>query len=73
MPEIRKLTNREIAEAIRAKTGYLVNPQYVTSITAPCGGSDSVYYSAFTEYRKNVQFLCRVKRSGVVTVQTIYW
>ena len=69
----RELTKKEIAEAIRVKTGYIINPESVSSITAPCGGSDSVYYSAFTEHRKNVQFLCRVKRSGVVTVRTIYW
>ena len=69
----RKLTNNEIAEAIRVKTGYIINPESVASITAPCGKPDSIYYYAFADYNNNVQFLCRVKRSGVVVVKMITW
>ena len=69
----RELTKKEIAEAIRVKTGYIINPESVTSITAPCGGSDSLYYNASTDCNNKVQFLCRVKRPGVVVVKMITW
>ncbi len=69
----RKLTHKEIVEAIRVKTGYIINPEFVASITAPCGDPDSIYYCAFADYNYNVQFLCRVKKSGVVIVKMITW
>ena len=67
----RILTQKEVAEAIKVKTGYNIDPKSVAHVKAPNG--DSMYYIACYCEFEEIQFICREIRHGILSIRIVRW